>query len=378
MTQNTFTRRFHQRIILVAATMASLVANPQAARIAMTPEQWKGRPGKVEFVQHNGTQALQCSSSAEPVVLNGLEFGSGTIEFDVEPRQPDFVSLVFRRQNAEENEIVYLRTWNVGKPTAPDTIQYAPTVKGVLLWDMLGQYQAPAALRSNGWNHVKLIVSGAQLRVFLNDMEKPALEVPRLEGNTQAGGLAVSGAAFFANLEVRESEVESLPAVAGIDPTHNDPRYLRHWTVSPAQPLPPGRELFDGNLPKPDVAWEPIHAERHGLINLSRKFGKSESRRVVWLKLHLRAAAEMKRRLDLGFSDEVWVFVNGGLACVDKNLFGRPVMKPPQGRCSLENTSFTVPLKAGLNELLLGVANDFYGWGIVARLESLDGIEVIE
>jgi hypothetical protein len=33
-----------------------------------------------------------------------------------------------------------------------------------------------------------------------------------------------------------------------------------------------------------------------------------------------------------------------------------------------------VPLDAGDNELLVGVANDFYGWGIVARLDSLAGL----
>jgi hypothetical protein len=35
-----------------------------------------------------------------------------------------------------------------------------------------------------------------------------------------------------------------------------------------------------------------------------------------------------------------------------------------------------VPLDAGNNELLVGVANDFYGWGIVARLDSLAGVAV--
>jgi hypothetical protein len=30
----------------------------------------------------------------------------------------------------------------------------------------------------------------------------------------------------------------------------------------------------------------------------------------------------------------------------------------------------------GENELLIGIANDFYGWGIMARLNSLEGIEI--
>ena len=48
----------------------------------------------------------------------------------------------------------------------------------------------------------------------------------------------------------------------------------------------------------------------------------------------------------------------------------------PEGRCSIENTSFAVPFAAGDNELMIGVANNFYGWGMVARLDSLDGLTI--
>jgi hypothetical protein len=66
------------------------------------------------------------------------------------------------------------------------------------------------------------------------------------------------------------------------------------------------------------------------------------------------------------------------LAYVDKNLFMSPGMKEPAGRCAVENTSFRLPLKAGENELLVGVANNFYGWGIIARLDNMETIQVIK
>ena len=50
----------------------------------------------------------------------------------------------------------------------------------------------------------------------------------------------------------------------------------------------------------------------------------------------------------------------------------------PNGRISLDNCSFEIRLAKGDNELLIGVANDFYGWGIMARLENLEGIELIK
>jgi hypothetical protein len=162
--------------------------------------------------------------------------------------------------------------------------------------------------------------------------------------------------------------------LAGIDPTDNDPRYLRHWQVSQSAVMPKGIDFSYDLFPKPDAAWTPIAAERRGLINLTRKFGKSESRRIVWLKTKLKSESAQTLKLAFGFSDEVWALINGKMLYVDKNLFLHPIRKEPDGRCSIENTTFNLPLNAGDNELLIGVANDFYGWGIVARIDSLTGI----
>jgi hypothetical protein len=118
-------------------------------------------------------------------------------------------------------------------------------------------------------------------------------------------------------------------------------------------------------------------AERRGLVNLSRLFGKSFSRRAVWLKIKLKSATDQDRRLNFGFCDEVWVFLNAQPAFVDKNIYGTPISKQ-DGRCSLENASFNLPLKAGINELAIGISNDFFGWAIIARLESIDGIEILK
>jgi hypothetical protein len=171
--------------------------------------------------------------------------------------------------------------------------------------------------------------------------------------------------------------VEGLSAHEGFDPTHHDPRYIRSWQVSEPQPLPQGEELYDGKFPRNQVAWTDLTAERRGLVNLSRVFGKSESRRYVWLRVKLISATEQKRKVSLGFSDEVWVFLNKQPLYVDKNIYTSPGMrKQPDGRISIENGEFEIPLRAGDNDLLIGVANDFYGWGLIARLDNLQGIEV--
>lgn len=78
--------------------------------------------------------------------------------------------------------------------------------------------------------------------------------------------------------------------------------------------------------------------------------------------------------LHLGFSDEVWVRINDKPLYLDKNLYNTLMAKKPDGRCSLENSSILIPLQEGNNQLMIGVSNFFYGWGIMARVDNLDGI----
>jgi hypothetical protein len=58
------------------------------------------------------------------------------------------------------------------------------------------------------------------------------------------------------------------------------------------------------------------------------------------------------------------------------NYFGTPGQKQPNGRCTIENTSIKLPLKEGKNEIMIALANYFYGWGIVARLDDTNGIQL--
>jgi len=353
--------------------------SPTVIQVPMTPEAWSFKPGKAEITEHKGVRALKILPNTEPVGLNNVLFDNGTIEFDVEPQDPRFMGIYFRRKDAGESEYLYLRVVPATtNPLAADAIQYAPYQKGVLIWDLLPQFQGPARVKAGEWNHVKLIVSGQQMRVYVNDMDQPVLHVPRLEADVRSGGIAFEGAALVSRVVIRAGAVEEVPSREGYDPTHNDPRYLRRWQMTQPMPLPVGQELQPSATPKPETSWSAIEAERQGLVNLTRLFGISEDRRVVWLKTRLTSKTAQKALLRLGFSDEVWVFVNGQPVFMDKNLYRIPTMrKAPDGRISIENATVPLPLKAGENELLIGLANNFFGWGLIARLDELAGIEAV-
>jgi hypothetical protein len=339
--------------------------------IPLKPENWIYKEGKAEFVEYKSRSCIKLLPESGQIILKDLNFTNGTIEFDMEPVDPRFISFYFRRTNEQESECFYFRAGRAGDTSAVDAVQYAPFLGGVNLWDLLFDYQGYADFKRDQWNHVKLVVSGKQMKAYVNNLVKPTLEVQQLEGNNTNGSFAFEGQVILSNLVITHNKVESLSPLPGVDLTNHDPRYLRKWEVSSPDTIPSGIDFSYTLIPNKDTKWEPIEAERRGLINLTRKFGASPKRRLVWLKTTISKEKAQSLRMELGFSDEIWVILNDGLVYLDKNWYTHPIRKYPDGRISLENGSCVLPLQAGNNVLLIGVANDFYGWGIMARLKAM-------
>lgn len=348
--------------------------------VPLKPEAWDFRPGVAEFADGASGPVLKVVGRGY-VVLKNTDFADGTIEFDDQPDER-FASFYFHWQDSVENENFYFRTARgAGHPDAMDGVQYAPTIKGVNCWDIMLHYQGPATFGQQTPNHVKLVISGKQMRVYVNRQDRPTLEIPRLEGNTTHGGLAFSGKATISHLVIKPGQTEGLSPAEGPDPTINDPRYIRHWQVSPSDSIPAPMDFSMAFIPGKQTVWSPIAAERRGLVNLTRLYGGEMGsgfgrHRLAWLKTHIHADMARQVQLRLGFLDEVWMFLNGNWLYVDKNFFRFPIAKVPDGRLSLENTTVSLPLQQGDNELLIGVGSNFFGWGIMARLDDLDGIRL--
>jgi len=343
--------------------------------VVLNADNWEFKTQTVEFLEYKARPAMKILTSSDQVILKDFKFSNGTIEYDMEPLDPRFTSCYFRWEDSKECECFYFRTGCADKPQAIDAVQYAPYIDGVNLWDLMFQYQTNADFKRNEWNHVKLVVSGKQMRAYVNDMNAPVLEVPMLEGNSTTGTLAFDGQAIISNLVVK-ADVEGLSPAPGIDPTISDPRYIRKWKVSQPIATEKGIDFREEYRSNTETVWEDITAERRGLINLNRKFGKTEGRRIVWLKTTIYSDKVQDKVLNFGFSDEVWVTINNSPLYIDKNLYNTPMAKQPDGRLSIENSFITIPLKEGENQLMIGVANFFYGWGIVARFNNLKGIKL--
>ncbi|GAB5519962.1 MAG: hypothetical protein RhofKO_22130 [Rhodothermales bacterium] len=374
--------------LLTALIVPGFVVQAQDRTIPMMPTHWEADTARVAFTTHRGVLAARGRDGGAQLFLKDVSFSSGTIEFDVEIEDPGFVGINFRQsESRSESEFFYIRAFWPVSPFSRNTLQYATIVQGVNLWDVTDDYQAAALLKREGWNRVKLVISGRQMRVYINDMEHVALHVPILEGMIETGGISLEGNAVFTNFVVRPNVTEDLPSVAGYDPTMNDSRYLRNWHVTSPVDFPFSRDLvldlpsmfgsdLESDLPDENTIWTSIRAEHRALVNLSRPFGltQKEQRRLVWVKTTLVSETEQQRRLDLGFSDEIWVFINGQFLRRDTNYYGTPGAKEPDGWATLDNASMMLPLAEGENELMIGVANYFFGWGLIARMDTMEGI----
>ena len=364
---------------------------PKEIKVPMEPAYWEYDSSAAEFVTYKNTRAIKSKNGRGfRATAKNQVFANGTIEFDVELIGRGFPGIDFRvSEDRKTSENFYIRAFGPVPPEIRTTLQYAAVIDGNSMWDLTDEYQSGANINQDSWNHVKLVISGKQMKAYVNDMNKPALIVPELECWRDSGGIALIGNVIYANLIIKPNATEGLSPEAGYISTYNDTRYIRNWMVSPAKEFPFGKEVMlplqrmDGKivsseLPDSTTQWSPIKAESRALVNLSRifKHKENEFRRIAWLKTTIQSDKEQERTLSLGFNDEVWVFINGQILYVDKNYFGTPEQKASRGRCTIENTSFKLPLKQGKNEIMIAVANYFYGWGIIARLDETDGIQL--
>lgn len=352
----------------------------QAQRFDMKATHWEINPKTMTFEQFDGRDILLIEGNGE-AFLKEASFTTGTIEFDFYPTAPSFCGLYFRRdaqKNQDANfysEFLYLRTFKMDNPIAFGSIQYAPITRGTNLWDLLYQYEANALVKSKQWNKIKVVVSEKQLKCYIND--QLVLWIPELMGKNRSGGISVEGPGRYASMKITPKATEDLPATPGADVSKHDPRYLNNWAYSDEITLPFEQSIAGVGLPDSTTTWQPIQASRYGLINLTEKISspfKDQERRMVWLKTSLTSSSDQVKGINLGFSDDIYLFVNGNLVHVDRNIFGQPIAKNPNGRIHIDNSKAMLPLKKGDNEILVAVANNFFGWGLVARLEDLKGI----
>jgi hypothetical protein len=103
--------------------------------------------------------------------------------------------------------------------------------------------------------------------------------------------------------------------------------------------------------------------------------GKREGRKGVYARTTLYSDRDQIKRLSFGYSDEATLFLNGKPVFTGKSAFR---FRDPGflGIMDVEDDAVYLPLKKGRNDIVLGLAEYFGGWGFICRLDDLKGIKL--
>jgi hypothetical protein len=382
---DTLNRHIKRTICLSLSVIPLIVhaSTTSAISVPMTSDHWLAN-GTLTFLTQPGYPNGLMTVKGHGALLKDVEFSDGTIEYDINEDGDDEETsgIWFREQNAETAENFYLRPFANCEQTS-QCMQYGPVRRGRVQWDVYPEYEAAGPVHTTGWNHVKLVISGKRMNVFINGATRPSLEVGSLAGEASHGSIQLLGDATYANLTIEPGAVDGLPPEASTDPSDGDGRYVRHWLLSPVTSLPGGTSPDYEKMPSSSESWERLDAERKGFVNISRNHGtQSDQPDLAWLRTKIVSSERQVKHVDIGWARQVWVYDNGRLVFSGNNLYyPASERRKPLGRMSLENGAFDLPLQPGVNDIVIATsdmlgtpADHHWGWGFEFRLGDAAGV----
>ena len=148
--------------------------------------------------------------------VTGVEFGDGTLEFDVKGKdvqQQSFVGIAFHGVDGTTYDAVYFRPFNFKTDDAARrlrAVQYIahPThTWQKLRTDTPGQYEKPVSPvpDPNGWFRARVVVAHPRVSVFVGDATEPSLVVTQLSDRKKGlvgPWVGNNSAGEFANLKI--------------------------------------------------------------------------------------------------------------------------------------------------------------------------------
>ena len=357
-------------------------AEPRSFSIPADSKRWDLQ-GQAKPAEYQGRKCLFLDGGA--AILNDFEMRDAVIDVDVStPAARGFFGFDFRIANdGAMGEEVYLRQHKSG---LPDAMQYTPVLNTGRNWQIYNGpgFTGAVDIPKDVWFHVRLEVAGAQAKLYVKDMDHPALVMDDLKSGVQKGQVALlvlTGETYFSNFEIRATpdapwERHLPPMPAGT---------LTKWSLSPSY------DALQRNLERPlspaesdAIQWQDVETEPPGFVVINRyresphprvSFANDFSKRldpqpgmkVVYARTEIESDRDQVKKLYLGYSDDVSVFLNGKILYRGRSAqnFRDPgflgIMNP-------ENDAIYLPLIKGSNKLVLAVSELGGGWGFICRL----------
>jgi hypothetical protein len=146
--------------------------------------------GNAKPAEYQGRKCLLIDGGA--AVVKDFEMRDGVIDVDVAtPAARGFFGFDIRvPEDGANYEEIYLRQHKSG---LPDAMQYTPVLNTGRNWQFFNGpgFTGAVDIPKAEWFHLRLEVTGAQSKLYVKDMEKPALVMDDLKSGTQKGQVAL-------------------------------------------------------------------------------------------------------------------------------------------------------------------------------------------
>jgi hypothetical protein len=374
--------RIHEVCAFILVVLLSSYSAPQS--FPPDSPRWE-MEGQAKMADYEGRKSIFLDGGA--ATLKDFEMRDGVVDVDVAtPATRGFFGIQFRI-DGNNGEWVYLRPHKSG---LPDAMQYTPVLNTGLNWQIYNGpgFTGAVNIPRDVWFHLRLELTGAQAKLYVKDMAKPALVMDDLKSGIQKGQVALAslvGATYFSNFEVR---------------TTPDVPWRRHEPAMPAGTLTswsisPSYDALARDLERPlsatesnAIQWQDVQAEPPGFVVLYRyreaphpmvsfqsdfstRLQPQPGMKVIYARTAIESDRDQTKKLNIGYSDDVSVFLNG------KILFrGRSAQnfRDPGflGIVNPEDDAVYLPLKKGKNELMLALSELGGGWGFICRLADYE------
>jgi hypothetical protein len=365
---------------------ATLISAQQVLSVPSESPRWDLQ-GQAKATEYQGRKCLLLDGGT--AVVKDFEMRDGVVDMEVAtPAKRGFFGLQFRLDaDGANGEWVYLRQHKSG---LPDAMQYTPVLNTGANWQIYNGpgFTGAVDIPKDVWFHLRLEVVGAQAKLYVKDMDKPALIMNDLKSGIQKGQVALyvlTGATYFSNFEIRtmpdapwERHLPAMPLGT-----------LTKWSLSPSY------DALARNLERPidatendAIHWQEVEAEPPGFVVLyryreaphpivtfqgdfSKRLEPQPGMKVVYARTSIESDRDQVKKLEIGYSDDVSVFLNGKILYRGRSAQG---FRDPGflGIVNPENDAVYLPLKKGSNELMLAVSELGGGWGFICRLVEIE------
>lgn len=372
---------------LCGAPLAADAAQEPGTKLQVAPDspRWD-LEGEVKVAEYQGRKCLRMDGGA--AVLKDFTMRDGVIDVDVATTaKRGFFGFDVRIDGAGKNyEEIYLRPHKSG---LPDAMQYTPVLNTGRNWQLYSGpgFTGAVEIPKDEWFHIRLEVTGAQGKLYVKDMEKPALVMDDFKSGVEKGQVALLdliGETFFANFEVKTTPDAPWERRRPAMP----PNTLTKWSISPSyDALTRHLETALSAEEARAIPWQEVEAEPPGLVVLYRyrdaphprvtfqsdfstRLEPQPGMRMLYARTTIDSDRDQLKKLEIGYSDDVSVFLNGKILYRGRSAqsFRDPGFL---GIVDPENDAVYLPLKKGRNELLLALSELGGGWGFICRLADV-------